>query len=42
MSEEREMEARERVLMDPDMLDIIFGYLEPRSARTVTLALVSR
>ena len=39
---EREMEvegvtARERVLGDPDMLDIIFSYLDPRSVRTVRL-----
>ena len=39
---EREMEvigvtARERVLGDPDMLDIIFSYLDPRSVKTVRL-----
>ena len=42
---EREMEllgvtARERVLGDPDMLDIIFSYLDPPSVKT--LRLVSR
>ena len=39
---EREMEvmgitARERVLGDPDMLDIIFSYLDPPSVKTVRL-----
>ena len=29
--------ARERVLGDPDMLDIIFSYLDPQSAKTVRL-----
>ena len=32
--------ARERVLGDPDMLDIIFSYLDPPSVKT--LRLVSR
>ena len=39
---EREMEvmgitARERVLGDPDMLDIIFSYLDPPSVKSVRL-----
>ena len=36
---EREMEvmARERVLADPDMLDIIFSYLDPQSVMDVRL-----
>ena len=39
-SREGEMEvmdltARERVLEDPDMLDIIFSYLDQRSVKTV-------
>ena len=39
---EREMEvmgitARERVLGDPDMLDIIFSYLDHRSMKSVRL-----
>ena len=39
---EREMEvmgltAREKVLGDPDMLDIIFGFLDPQSLYTVRL-----
>ena len=39
---EREMEvmgitARERVLGDPDMLDIIFSYLDHRSVKRVRL-----
>ena len=39
---EREMEvmsitARERVLGDPDMLDIIFSYLDHRSVKSVRL-----
>ena len=39
---EREMEgmgltSRERVLGDPDMLDIIFSYLDPASIKTVRL-----
>ena len=39
-SREREMvvmgvTARERVLGDPDMLDIIFSYLDPPSVKTV-------
>ena len=29
--------AREKVLGDPDMLDIIFGYLDPQSLYTVRL-----
>ena len=42
MSLEREMEmmgitARERVLGDPDMLDIIFSYLDHRSVKRVRL-----
>ena len=41
-SQEREMKvmgitARERVLGDPDMLDIIFSYLDPQSVKTVRL-----
>ena len=39
---EREIEvmgitAREKVLGDPDMLDIIFSYLDPQSVKTVRL-----
>ena len=41
---EREMEvmgvtatARERVLGDPDMLDMIFSYLDPPSVKTARL-----
>ena len=42
LSLEREMEvmgvtARERVLEDPDMLDIIFSYLDPSSVKRVRL-----
>ena len=29
--------ARERVLRDPDMLDIIFSYLDPPSVKSVRL-----
>ena len=29
--------ARERVLGDPDMLEIIFSYLDPQSVKTVRL-----
>ena len=29
--------ARERVLEDPDMLDIIFSYLDPQFVKTVRL-----
>ena len=41
-SQEREMKvmgitARERVLGDPDMLDIIFSYLDPPSMKSVRL-----
>ena len=42
LSLESEMEvmgimARERVLGDPDMLDIIFSYLDPSSVKRVRL-----
>ena len=40
LSLEREMEVmgvRERVLEDPDMLDIIFSYLDPSSVKRVRL-----
>ena len=33
--------ARERVLGDPDMLDIIFSYLDPQSVKTVRLVSTS-
>ena len=33
--EVKDLTARERVLEDPDMLDIIFSYLDQRSVKTV-------